>query len=35
MSSTPPFRSSAAQTTRTLLELRDLILGGELGAGER
>ena len=35
MSASTPFRSSAAQTTRALLELRDLILGGELTAGER
>jgi GntR family transcriptional regulator of vanillate catabolism len=35
MNATPPFRSSAAQTTRALLELRDLILGGTLAPGER
>ncbi|MDQ1120612.1 MULTISPECIES: GntR family transcriptional regulator [Pseudoxanthomonas] len=35
MSASTPFRSSAAQTTRALLELRDLILCGELAAGER
>ncbi|WP_369942427.1 GntR family transcriptional regulator [Xanthomonas medicagonis] len=35
MNATPPFRSSAAQTTRALLELRDLILGGALAPGER
>lgn len=31
----PPFRSGAAQTTRALLELRDLILAGELAPSER
>ncbi|MCW0389106.1 GntR family transcriptional regulator [Xanthomonas sacchari] len=35
MSAAHPFRSSAAQTTRALLEVRELILAGELAAGER
>jgi GntR family transcriptional regulator of vanillate catabolism len=35
MNATSPFRSSAAQTTRALLKLRDLILGGALASGER
>ncbi|WP_045761115.1 GntR family transcriptional regulator [Xanthomonas albilineans] len=35
MSTTHPFRSSAAQTTRVLLALRELILAGDLAANER
>ncbi|WP_045737732.1 GntR family transcriptional regulator [Xanthomonas sp. MUS 060] len=35
MSTTHPFRSSAAQTTRVLLALRELILSGDLAASER
>uniref|UniRef100_UPI0012FF493E GntR family transcriptional regulator n=1 Tax=Xanthomonas sp. SHU 308 TaxID=1591201 RepID=UPI0012FF493E len=35
MSAAHPFRSSAAQTTRALLEVRELILAGALPAGER
>jgi GntR family transcriptional regulator of vanillate catabolism len=35
MSLVEPVRPSASQTTRALLELRDLILSGELAPGER